>query len=470
MTNSWTVKSCIAAAVLLSAIESSGAADATQSATSKVRVIDELTALPVADAAVIVDGKSYPTDGSGTATIPMDGSSKAALTVTAAYLDGKIRRLETTHGLKAAPEVVLRVPNVHGVRREAVFSVGVPFGPIQRQAKAMLLLPQPAYESGGLNFGHYNQVRLYQDQLQEDGRFSLMVVALDENLVPWKFGYMLDVDAARFDEAHLMFMPPMATGIDFERQLVRWRKLADPLSPSDEASACDFKAPPFTECGLYPDKGGIFSWINVWRKGQLFHTPGAFLPARTTGANPLMALPDAQIELVGHDDPKGFAPFNYARHRFLRFDTPPTNVVDITMPDVIIGSAEQTGPDAISVDATARGARFVIASTGTAKVDANDLDLGKFQMIWSSGSNNVRTIWNHYFAPRSGENTVTLSAVPESLAGWLPADAQQKFENVQVWLYASDGVNGYDQALALRAEGKDPVREGATAFQVTRWR
>lgn len=178
---------------------------------------------------------------------------------------------------------------------------------------------------------------------------------------------MLDVDPAHLNEAHLMFMPPMATGVDHERQLVRWRKNADPLNTTTGTSTCDFKSPPYTERGLYPDKGGIFSWINVWRKGQLFHTPGAFLPARTAGANPLMALPDAQIELVGHDDPKGFTPFNFARHRFLRFQR-----------------------------------------------HSHDLE--------------------PLFRAPAGENTVTLTAAPGSLAGWLPADTQQNFENVQVWL------------------------------------
>lgn len=462
----------MAAVLLATATGPSGAADPTAPLVeSRIKIVDEFTGQPMAGATVMVGDKSYPVDTSGTATVRRDASGGANLTVSATYLDGKIRRIETVHGVPVTPEIVLRVPNAHSLRREAVFSVGVPFGPIQRQAKAMLLLPQPVYESGGLNFGHYNQVRLYQDQLQDDGLFSLMVVALDENLVPWKFGYMLDVNPARLDEAHLMFMPPMATGIDHERQLVRWRKNADPLNTTTGTSTCDFKSPPYTECGLYPDKGGIFSWINVWRKGQLFHTPGAFLPSRTAGANPLMFLPDAQIELVGHDDPKGFAPFNFARHRFLRFDQPPTDPVDITMPDVIIGSPEQPGPDAITIDATARGARFVIASSaGSTQADANDLDLGKLQMIWGGGSDDARTIWNQYFAPRNGENTVTLTAAPESLKNWLPAGAQQNFENVQVWLYASDAVNGYDQALTLRAEGKDPLRQGATAFQVTRWR
>lgn len=319
------------------------------------------------------------------------------------YLDGKIRRIETVHGVHAAPEIVLRVPNAHSVRREAVFSVGVPFGSIQRQAKALLLLSQPVYESGGLNFGHYNQVRLYQDQLQDDGRFSLMVVALDENLVPWKFGYMLDVDPAHLDEAHLMFMPPMATGVDHERQLVRWRKNADPLNTTTGTSTCDFKSPPYTECGLYPDKGGIFSWINVWRKGQLFHTPGAFLPARTAGANPLMALPDAQIELVGHDDPKGFAPFNFARHRFLRFQRHSHDLEPLFRTP---GRREHGDPDSRT---------------------------GFFGRLVAGG-----------YAAEFRERA--------SLA------------------YGSDGVEGYQQALALRAEGKNPLHQGESAFQVTRWR
>lgn len=441
-----------------------------------VRVIDEVTMQPISDAFVIVEGKHFSVDAKGNAAVEYD-RERVALSI--GYRDGKLRRIETYHDFPAEREVVLRVPNAQGVRREAVFSVGVPFGPIQKQAHALVLLPQPAYETGGLNFGHFDRVRLYQDQLQDDGRFSLLVVALNEKLIPWKYGYMLDVAPDKLDEAHLSFKPPLATDIDREPLLLRWRKEPDAVGKSDPNTPCDFKTPPLTECGHYPDKGGIFSWMNVWRKGQLFHTPGAFLPARTAGANPLLALPDGQIELVGHDDPLGFSPFNYARHRYLRYNTAPTEVVSILMPNVIIGAADKPGSEAIIVSApgasslagtASYGARFVIQPVGALMEDSANLDWGKVQFIWIDKQEGARTIWNQYFSPKNGENNVLLNTPPKPLVNWLPPSTEQEFENVQVWLYGSTAVNGYRDALTAFRAGTHPLRLGSNAFQVTRWR
>ncbi len=432
-----------------------------------IRIVGQTTSVPVSDAVVYINGKGKAVDANGEVRVTL-GEVPVELTI--AYRDGATRHIETIHGFPPREVTTVHVPHKSSIKREAVFSLGVPFGPIQREAKALVILPQLAYESGGLNFGHYNNVRLYSDQIQDDGRMTLMVVALDEKLIPAKYGYMLDVDPSALEAGHIMFKPPLATDIDKEVQLVRWQKEADPINPSDSKTACDFNAPPYTGCGLYPDKGGVFSWINVWRKGELFHAPGAFLPPRTAGANPLMVLPDAQIELVAHDDPKGFAPFNYARHRFLRFDASPADVVSLTMPNVVIGSLEQHGADAIQVNAASREARFTINSVGESRSDEQNLDFGQLQIIWTDSEESVRTIWNQYFEPKAGENIVAPTAVARSLSSWLPDAKQDQFENVQVWLYGSDGVNGYGEAIELYADGRETVRQGDGAFQVTRWR
>lgn len=271
------------------------------------------------------------------------------------------------------------------------------------------------------------------------------------------------------DETHLRFSPPHSTGIDRERQLIHWRKKADALSASDETVKCNFTAPPLTVCGLFPDQGGIFSWINVWRRGQLFHTPGAFLPARTAGANPLLALPEGTIELVGHDDPLGFSPANYARHRFLRYDTAPADTVNIVMPSILIGKADQTGPDALVLENSGRGASFLIQSLGE-NAARDQLDFGKLQMIWIDPQTQRRTIWNQYFPPQVGTMTVALETVPPALQAQLPTAQTQSYENVQVWVYGSAAVDGYAAALQAKIAGKDPIQSGKEAFQVTRWR
>jgi len=434
---------------------------------SIVQIVDEVTHQGVRGALVFVGDKIFPVNSTGEARLPR---SVQPVTLSVAFWDGKLRRVETFHDLESKSSLIVRVPNSGDVRREAVFSVGLPFGPMQKQARALVLLPQPAYDSGGMNFGHYDKVRLYQDQLQSDGRISLMLVALDENLLPWKYGYALDLEPEILDESHFAFVPPKATDMDHERQLVRWRKAADPVGRGDANSACDFKAPPFTECGLYPDKGGIFSWINVWRKGELFHAPGAFLPARTVGANPLMALPDSQIELAGHDDPLGFAPFNFARHRFLRYTNAPSDQVEIRMPNIVIGTPAQQGADAIAVDADLHGVHFSVQAVGESTLDSKQLHFGKSQLIWVDDKSGVRTIWNQYFEPRIGETAVGVAQIPHMLNDWLPNSGQQTFENAQVWLYGSDAVASYSAAMAAYMSGVDPIRLGENAFQVTRWR
>lgn len=434
---------------------------------AKIQVLDDVTSAPLRGVRVAVGTTEAITDASGMASVTFPNATP---TLSIAYDDGKIYRIETFHGITAEPELTLRVPNTEGVRREAVFSVAIPFGPIQREARALLLLPQPSYESGGLNFGHFANVRLYQDQLQSDGKFSLMAVALDEGLIPYKYGYMLDLSPENLDEAHIHFKPPHTTGIDHARQLVHWRKQADAINLSDAAAECSFSTPPLTVCGLYPDKGGIFSWVNVWRRGQLFHTPGAFLPARTVGANPLLALPEGQIELVGHDDPLGFFPANFARHRFLRYATAPADPVNITMPNVIVGRVDDPGPRALTVDASGRGARFLIQVLGEKASATDQLDLGKLQMTWINPNGKRRTIWNQYFSPQAGDATISLAAIPESFSDRMPKPNSSDYENVQVWLYGSDGVDGYAAAIKAKMSGVDPMRAGANAFQVTRWR
>lgn len=432
---------------------------------AKIRIVDEVTLTPLRGARIAVGTTEVVTEANGWARIKL---KESAVTLSVAYEDGKSYRIETYHSLAAAPELTLHVPSTQSVRREAVFSVAVPFGPIQQEARALLLLPQPSYDSGGLNFGHYDRVRLYQDQLQSDGKFSLMAVALDDTLIPYKYGYILDLNPEHLDEAHLHFGPPHSTGIDHDRQLVHWSKQADALNASDPAGKCHFNTPPLTLCGLFPDQGGIFSWVNVWRRGQLFHTPGAFLPARTAGANPLLALPESTIELVGHDDPLGFSPANYARHRFLRYDSAPADAVKIAMPNILIGKADQPGADALTLESSGRGASFLIENLTDNTGD--QLDFGKLQMIWTDPGTQRRTIWNQYFPPKVGAAVVALNTAPPSLKARLPNGHTKRYENVQVWLYGSDGVDGYAAALKAKIAGKNPIQPGKDAFQVTRWR
>lgn len=465
MNKAWKSVGCAVTIIgaFASSISVSNAADSNQTV---VRLLSQSTLKPVANAVVYVGDKEYPVDSAGRARIK---HADDRVTLTAAYWDGNTRRIETIHDFSPTDGAEIHVPHKGDIERKAVFSLGVPFGPIQREAKALLLLPQLAYESGGLNFGHYMNVRLYSDQIQNDGLFTLMVVALDEKLIPAKYGYMLDASPDGLDGSHSVFLPPLATDIDKDVQLVKWKKRADPISASAAGESCAFKAPPYTECGLPPDQGGMFSWVNVWRKGELFHTPGAFLPPRTAGANPLMALPDSQIEVVGHDDPKGFAPFNYARHRFLRYEVAPEKTIEFMMPNIVIGDLEKPGAEAITLDATKHEASFEIRAVGD-NDESSNVDFGMLQAIWTQGDDGPRTIWNQYFAPTLGKNRVALAAAPRTLASWLPESAQEKYENVQVWLYGSDGIGSYAEAVNSHVQGASPVQQGKNAFQVTRWR
>ena len=102
--------------------------------TAKIHVLDDVTSSPLRGVRVAVDTKEVITDASGTASVTF---SNATATLSIAYDDGKIYRIETFHGVTAEPELSLRVPNTEGVRREAVFSVAIPFGPIQREARAL---------------------------------------------------------------------------------------------------------------------------------------------------------------------------------------------------------------------------------------------------------------------------------------------------------------------------------------------
>lgn len=61
-------------------------------------MVDELTALPIPEAAILVDGKHCPADASGTATVSIGAPTGTNTTVTAASLDGNIRSIEILHG------------------------------------------------------------------------------------------------------------------------------------------------------------------------------------------------------------------------------------------------------------------------------------------------------------------------------------------------------------------------------------
>jgi len=385
------------------------------------------------------------------------------------YWDRDIRRIESFHQIPWQDKITLSLPKASLTRREVVFSLSLPFGVFQGDAKAFLLLPQLAYETGGINFGHFGGIRLYEDQLQTDGNISLMVVALDEKLRPWKYGYFLDKNPTELYQQNVNFAPPFSTNVNNEAVLLKWRKSKDAIDPSDINTKCDFKEPPYTDCGLMPQRGGVFSWTNIKRKGQLFHSPGVFLPSRTQGANPAMPLPDSQIELVGHDEPLGFPPFNYARHRFLRFDEVPQKEVNLTMPELLIGTAKQQGMEAILLDSKNMTLQFNITSAGSDDADLKNMDWAVFEAIWVDKETEQKTIWHQFFSPKAGNNTVHLNYLPASFNTWMP-DEHSNFVNLQVWIYGTDSINGYGEALKYTTSERDPLLEGKDAFRVTRWR
>lgn len=434
-------------------------------ALSKIVVINQVTHQPLENTSVFVNQHLKRSYRDGVIHIPR---SNKPVTIDVIYWDGDLRRIETFHQVSVHDQVTLPVPYAGALRREAVFSIALPFGKLDKAAKAVIILPQLAYDTGGLNFGNFGNIRLYQDQLQHDGRFSLMMVALDESLIPFKYGYFLDKDPSQLENSINHFAPPFATPLEHRRQLVAWRKAADAIDPSDKNTQCDFKDPPLTKCGLIPPRGGVFSWINIWRKGQSFHTPGAFLPSRTQGENPLLLLPDSKIELVGHDDPLGFYPANFARHRFLKLPAAPSEEIEIQMPNIMIGSQQGAGKQAITFDVKNQSIAFDIHTANKDSVDISNMDYGRIQLAWNDKNNDLRTIWNHTFEPSAGKNQIKLSKLPAVFTAWQP-NSDSQFSNIQVWLYGSNSVNSYAEALSSILSGKDPLHSGNNAFQVSRW-
>jgi len=434
----------------------------------QLSVVNERTKQIVTDATVFIDGKPQITIENGLVSVEKNINP---ITIHVSYLHGKTRHIESFHDVTLKQNrILLPVPDNSMAKLTAVFSMSAPFGGVPSDAKAVVLLPQPAFETGGLNFGFFNGIRIYSDQLQGDGNITLLMVALDKNLIPSKYGYFLDQAPEMLNQQILSFKPPFASGIVHDRQLLKWRKAKDAIDASDKNSICDFKAPPYTECGMRPQKGGIFSWTNVLRKKQIFHTPGAFLPSRTQGANPLLALPDSQIELAGHDDPLGFYPMNYARHRFLRFNEAPAEEVSINMPEILIGFQGDVGSDAIQLSEKNTTVSFEItAASKTNQNDLLDMDWAKFEAVWMNKKTGIRTIWHQVFQPKTGNNVVQLNNLPTALKDWQPTEVSE-FSNVQVWLYGSDELLGYDNAIYKMFSGLDPFQIGKSAFRVTRWR
>jgi len=434
----------------------------------KITVVNNNTQQAVNDANVFVGNNSLNTDKNGQVTIK---KSTKPVTIHVSYLHKKVRHIKTFHNITLKrDEIVLPVTDNSTVNLEANFSMSVPFGGVPADAKAVVLLPPLAFDTGGLNFGFYNGIRIYSDQLQNDNKISLMMVALDKNLIPVKYGYFLDQEPALLNQQILRFNPPFATGIVHSRQLLKWRKTKDAIDASDENSICDFSAPPYSKCGMRPQKGGIFSWINILRKKQLFHSPGAFLPSRTQGANPLLALPDSKIELVGHDDPLGFFPMNYARHRYIRFNDAPSDEIHIKMPEILVGFQGDVGSDALQFSEKNNSVQFEISSANkTSQIDLENIDWAKFETVWTNKKSGNRIIWHQIFKPNAGNNDIRLDNLPTALKEWQPTQTSE-FTNVQVWIYGIDKIAGFDNAMDKIFSGHDPFQIGPSAFRVTRWR
>ncbi len=444
----------------------------------RVKVVDEATGKPVPDAVAIIGRQVRQTSQEGTTRL--FGPIGERVTVTVAYIAGRVKRLVTFHNVPVGTsgnrrvgqgELLLPVPNGLPLRREAKFFLDVPFGGVPAGSIWTGLLPQLATDLVGPRFGAFEGIELFEDKVQDDGLASLMVVAFDEDGLPFKYGHMLDKAPGSLDRKFLFLVEPFATPLELDVAPVSWAKRADPINDSSADDECDFQAPPYTQCGFFFPLDGIFSWINVIRKGIVYTTPGVFLPARTAGANPLMQLPDAVIEMVGHDDPLGIGGgINYNRHKFNRFELMPMEV-EIVMPNVLIGTADQTGAEAISVMET-NGSIQLSWNVGAGNGDlshAQAVDYATLELIWPIAGDGTNAIWLHVIESMVGFNKLSLPVLPRRFSTWVPPSADV-FSDTTVSLFGTNGVEGFEGAWAAWQAGQKPIRLGDQAFDVNRWR
>jgi len=453
-----------------------------QDNTLRVTVLDRETHHPIKGAWVISGNDIARTRSNGKARLK-NGAARATITV--AYVvnharhhkHGKhyakrpqLKRLATFHDIPVANgHAKLFVNNGLPLRREATFSLSAPFGGVPEGASRTGLLPLVTHETAGTTSGQFSNIQVLEDQLQDDGLYSIMMVAFDEFDLPWKYGYLLDQAPALLEGRFLSLRPPMATPMSQDTQALAWRKNQDAIDPSNPDDGCFFTAPPYTFCGVSPPQG-LFSWTNVWRKGVVYRAPGAFLPARTQGANPTMPLPGGINELVGHDEPLGFFPMNFSRHHFDRFNEIPGHEIEINMPNVLIGEKTQAGAEAIDVMFSGRKhhVSWSVAAGNDDLSDADAVDYGELEMIWQVGKQSA-TVWVHTFASNVGVNSIEFPKLPRKIRHWGP-NRKTQFVETTVTLTGSAAVDGFDDAWAVWQSGKEPAHMGMQAFDVSRWR
>jgi len=435
----------------------------------KVTVLDASTHAPVPRAYVVHNDTVARTNRRGKVRF-MSFDDRATLTV--AYKAGSVRRLISFHDIPIIQHhVVLRVNNAVPLRKETTFSLRLPFGQLPAQTDATVITPAFGYNISDITAGVFDNVEVFRDKLQHDGKFTLVMAALDSFKLPFSYGYMLDKSPGLTDSRTLFLQPPFAVPVSEPVTPVSWQKLPDPIDPSDPTTHCDFTFPPYTICGVMQPSSGIFSWMNVIRKGETFITPGAFLPSRTAGANPLLSLPGGINELVGHDNPLGFFPMNFSRSRYTRSADIPLIPVDILMPNVLIGAADQTGAQAITVlnDNGAVQVSWSIGAGNEDLSDADNIDYGKMRLIWDNTLQEFSTQWEHVFATQPGNNIVALPALPAPLAAWQPG-TDTYFVDTTVTLAGTDAADGFDDAWTLWQSEGEPLHAGDTSFDIIRWR
>ncbi|MFC1749953.1 hypothetical protein ACFL2V_14230 [Pseudomonadota bacterium] len=433
-----------------------------------INVFDKQSEKSVNQATVTLNQQSTRVNSQGQAVFTTN-DDQATLTV--AYTSGNVMRLQTLHNIPVNKDINVYLDNAHAVTKVAEFSFSVPFGQVPKDVDFSGLLPQLSYEFAGINAAHFGNISLYEDQLQDDGKISLVVVGYNDEKLPHKYGYILDQDPAQLELSSPRLSGPDATPMTQTAKLLQWKKLADPINVQSAETPCGFSEPPYNECGMFPPKRGVFSWVNIKRKGQLYHTPGAFSPARVRGANPTIDLPDSTIELAAHDDPLGFFPYNYSRHSFKRFTSVPDTTIDVKMPNVIIGTINHLGRDSFTVkhDSEAVSIKWQINAGNDDLSDVKAIDYGELELAWFDDKHKQAVVWRHRFPTQAGSNMieVTQNQLPQNIQ--FPA-ADAKFANIQIWLYGSEGVDGYPAALKLWQANEEVMMKGDSAFKITRWK
>jgi len=436
-----------------------------------IKVVDQDTGKSVRGVYVVINNKVRKTSKKGKVKIASPKGERKTITII--YDSGSVQRLVSFHDIKLNQKTtVLPVKNALPVFKQAKFSLSAPFGSVPQGTNWTGLLPQLSSNVSGPRMAMFDGIQVYDNNLQNDDLFSLMLLAFNENGLPFKYGYMLDREPSELEKQYVSLATPYASPMINDVQIFNWQKQADSLNPSSVEDDCEMSFPPYTGCGFFSPGMGIFSWMNVNRKGVNYSTPGVFLPARTAGANPLMLLPDAMIELVGHDDPIGMGGgINFSRHRFLRFQQTPEDVVNLHMPEIIIGQVNETGAEAIDLqyENGILQATWEINNSADDMMDIESMDYASLEYIWIDNVSQTRNIWSHYFMPVSGENKLPLPELPRrDNLPMHPSIAQ--LNDTTLTVYGSNSVDGFDAAMAIMESGKQPVHVGNNAFQLTRWR